>query len=113
MSLTGRREEIAAALSTAAGVTGYAYRPTTPRPGDAWPLLGVLDRAEGDAFYASWRVLVFLPQGERDASVWIDAHYEAVVDALEQVVFVDRIEPVALAASGGDQLALQLMTRGE
>lgn len=113
MSLVGDRAAIAAALTTAPDVTGYAYRPTTPRPGDAWPLLGALDRADGLAFYVTWRVLVFLPQDERAASEWIDAHQEALVDALEPVGYVDRIEPALVNASGTDQLALQITMRGE
>lgn len=114
MSLTGDREATATAMSTVTGVTGYAYRPTTPLPGDAWPLLSALDRADGTAFYASWRVLILLPQDERTASEWIDTHHEDLVDALEASVgFVDRIEPVALSASGTDQIALQITMRSE
>ncbi|MEV0156878.1 hypothetical protein AB0H57_24545 [Micromonospora sp. NPDC050686] len=113
MSLTGARDAIAAALSTADGVKGYAYRPTTPRSGDGWPLLGPLDRADGRAFTVTWRVLVYLPQDERGASEWIDAHAEYLVDVLEPLGFVDRIEPVALGASGSDQYALQITMRGE
>lgn len=113
MSITGQRAAIAAALSTVTGVKGYLYRQTTPRPGDAWPLLSALDRAEGLAFEVTWRVLVFLPQDERGASDWIDGHHEQLVDGLEPVGFVDRIEPVALAANTGDQYALQITMRGE
>ena len=113
MSLSGQRAAIAAALSTVTDVNGYEDRPTTPRPGDAWPLLSALDRADGLAFETTWRVLVFLPQAERGASDWIDGHHEQLVDGLEPVGFVDRIEPVALAAAGGDQYALQITMRGE
>lgn len=113
MSLVGNRDAIASQLSTVPDVHGYAYRPTTPRPGDSWPLLGALDRADGLAFYVSWRVMVFLPQDERSASEWIDAHYEDLVDALEPVGFVDRIEPVVSSASGTDQMYLQITMRGE
>lgn len=107
------RAALASALTTVAGVTGYAYRPTAPAPGDAWPLLGALERAEGMAFYVTWRVMVFLPQDERAASEWIDTHYEDLVDALEPWGFVDRIEPVGLTASGTEQYALQITMRGE
>lgn len=112
-ALAGDRAAIAAALSTADGVKGYAYRPTTPKPGDAWPLLGALERADGLAFTASWRVLVFLPQNEVTASEWIDIHHEDLVDVLAPVGFVDRIEPVVLSASGTDQYALQILMRSE
>ena len=114
MSLTGDRAAIAAALSTVDGVTGYAYRPTTPLQGDGWPLLGALDRADGTAFYASWRVWVLMPQDERAAADWLDSHHEGLVDALEASVgFVDRIEPVVLSTIAGDQFALQITMRGE
>ncbi|MER5703479.1 hypothetical protein ABT023_16260 [Micromonospora sp. NPDC002296] len=113
MSLAGARNDIEAALSTAPGVKGYAYRPITPRPGDGWPLLSALDRADGLAFTATWRVLVLLPQDERAASDWIDAHHEELVDALLPVGFVDRLEPVVLTAGPADQYALQITMRGE
>lgn len=113
MSLTGTREAIATAASTAPDVIGYAYRPITPRPGDTWPLLGPMERADGLAFYVTWRVIVFLPQDERAASEWIDTHVEDLVDALEPVGFVDRIEPAVISTSAGDQIALQITMRGE
>ena len=115
MSLAGKRAEFAYALSTVDGVKGHEYKPDVPRPGDAWPLLGALDRAEATAFYVSWRVLVFLPQDERKASEWIDSHHESLVDAIEMndVGFVDRLEPVALTSQAGDQLALQISMRSE
>lgn len=113
MSLAGQRTQIAAALSTVTDVRGHEYRPTTPRPGDAWPLLSSLDRADGLAFEVTWRVIVLLPQDERGASDWLDAHHEALVDGLLPVGFVDRIEPVTLPVNGGDQYALQITMRGE
>lgn len=113
MSLVGDRAAIAAALSGATGVTGYEYRPTTPRPGDAWPLLGAMERADGLSFYVTWRVLVLLPQNEQAASEWMDAHTEDLVDALEPLGFVDRLEPAVITANSADQYALQITMRSE
>ena len=113
MSLTGDRDAIAAALSGVPGVTGYPYRPSTPRAGDAWPLLGAIDRAEAMTFYVNWRILVFLPQSERGASDFIDARWEDLVDALLPVGFVERIEPVALGPAGAEQFAAQILMRSE
>lgn len=114
MSLAGDRAAIAAALSTVDGVTGYAYRPATPLPGDGWPRLSSLDRADGNVFYAAWDVFILLPQDEREASDWLDSHHDFLVDALEASVgFVDRIEPVALSANGSEQFALHITMRGE
>ncbi len=105
------RDDIAEALSTADGVTGYAYRPTATKPGDAWPLSGPWERSEGLTFIRTWRVMVLLPQDDRAASDWADDHVEALVDALLPVGFVDRIEFVPSAAEGGDQFALQITMR--
>lgn len=113
MSLTGDRAAIAAALSTMTGVKGYPYRPTTPRPGDAWPLLGQLRHAAGMAFEVTWRVMVFLPQDERAASDWVDSHYADVVDALLPVGFVDTAEPALMATNAGDQNVLLITMRSE
>jgi hypothetical protein len=108
------RADIAAALSTVTDVTGYTKRPTTPKAGDAWPLLTQLEYAGGQATYEiTWRVLVFLPQNEWDSSEWIDSHAEALVEALLPVGHIDRLEPVELGASGTGQYALQLTMRSE
>jgi hypothetical protein len=115
MSLVGHRNAIAAALSTVPGVTGYPYRPTTPKAGDGWPLWSASDRSEGWAFINTWRVLVALPSDERQASAWVDEHQEALVDAMQgqDVGYVDRLEPVGISTSAGDQLALQIVMRSE
>lgn len=105
------RDDIAAALSAADGVTGYAYRPTTAKPGDAWPLSGQWDRSEGLTFIRTWRVVVLLPQDDRAASDWADDHMEDLVDALLPVGFVDRIDFVPAAAESTDQFALQITMR--
>ncbi len=113
MSLTGKRDALAAALSTVVDVRGYASRPTTPAPGDAWPLLGPLDRDVGTAFMVTWRVRVFLPQDEVAASTWWDAHWPGLFEALEREGFVDRAEPITLPAAGGEQLAFEITLRAE
>lgn len=113
MNLTDDRDAFAAALTAVDGVKGYSYRPAAPRAGDAWPLVGALDRADGLSFVVSWRVLVFLPQDERAASVWMDNHVDALVDALEPLAFVDRIEPVSIGPEAAPQYALQITMRSE
>lgn len=113
MTLTGDRLAIAAALSTATGVTGYVKRPATPKTGDAWPMLGPMENVGQATFEITWRVIVFLPQDEWTSSEWIDAHVDALVDALLGIGQVDRIEPVELTAGGTGQYALQLTMRSE
>lgn len=113
MSLTGSRAAIAAALSTVDDVHGFEFPPTAPTTGDGWPRLGALDRDAGLSFICTWSVFLFLPQDERAADAWIDAHHEDLVDALAAVGFVDRVAPVKLAAAGsvGESLALMITLR--
>lgn len=113
MTLIAKRAEFATALSTVDDVTGYAYRPATPKTGDAWPLLGPLERDDGLAFMVTWRVIVLLPSDERDASAFIDAHFEDLVDALEPIAFVDGATPVGRPAEAGSEYALEITTRSE
>lgn len=115
MDLAGDRAAIVAALSTAPDVTGHLDRPVMPRLGDAWALPGVMERGPGRSFEVSWRVLVFLAQqsGGPTAFEWVDAHVEQIVDALEPLVFVDRIEVVTLAEGDAAPFALQFTVRSE
>ncbi|MGC4769203.1 hypothetical protein ACLQ25_09510 [Micromonospora sp. DT44] len=113
MSLTGDRQAIAAALSTAPDVTGHEFRPVRLRHGDAWPLLGAMERGPGRAFEVSWRVLVFLPQDGPASAQWVDDHHEALVDALEDVGFVDRIEPTTIPDGDANPYVLQITMRSE
>lgn len=108
MSLTDKRQIIAAALAAVPDVRGHAFRPATPAEGDAWPALGPLERQRGTAFVVQWRVRVLLPQDEEQASVWIDAHWDPLFYALEPHGFVQRAAPVMLAAGGSDQYALEI-----
>jgi hypothetical protein len=115
MSMVNKRQEIATALSSVEGMKGYAYRPSIPREGDAWPLLGVLERDEDAGwFMVTWNVIVFLPQDERKASEWVDVRYADLVDALTPHGYVDRIEPVGISTSANaSQFGLQITMRSE
>lgn len=107
------RAAIAAALSTVAGVKGYAKAPTAFRTGDAWPNLTRLDRGPGDVWEAQWRVFVVLPGSDRDAVDQIDALLPSLVAALDPVIFVDAAEPVTIPTDAGDLPALQITARSE
>jgi hypothetical protein len=113
VSLAGKRQQIAAALDSVADVHGHEHRPSTMAVGDAWPLLGPLDRVRGTAFVATWRVRLILPQDEEAASEWLDEHWPPLFYALERHGSVTRAVPVMLPAGGGDMYALEITLLAE
>jgi len=102
------RQRVAVALDAVPDVTGHSKRPAAPAIGDGWPLLSLLDRAQGTAFLATWRVRVLLPQDEDAASEWLDVHWPPLFYALAPLGHVQRAAPVMLAAAGGDLYALEI-----
>jgi hypothetical protein len=113
MSLVGDRQELAAALSAVDDVQGHAFRPRTFPAGAAWPLLQGLERGPANDFAATWRLVVILPSDEVRASEWFDAHHELVADALDQIAYVERIEPGLVATDSGDLEAMFITVRRE
>lgn len=113
MSVAGTRRDLATALTAVADVQGYEYRPATPVIGDAWPIMGPLDRDAGTAFIATWVVRVLLPQDEQVATEWIDAHWPDLFTVLERVGSVGRAEPILLPLVVGDLLAWEITIRAE
>lgn len=112
MSLATERAAIAAALSTVTGVNGYPHRPTTPRPGDAWPTLPTLDRQADLIWRRTWTVIVLLPQDERGASTWLDQHFDALVAALQAgPIYPETAEPALINTGAGDMYALEITGR--
>lgn len=108
MSLEGVRQELADALSTVTGVTGYIKPPTALKPGDAWPRLGTLERGPGAAFLVTWRVLIILPVDEQVALNTIESLVPELFDALNPVGFIQTIEPITYEASSFSSPALQV-----
>jgi hypothetical protein len=88
------REDIAEALSTVSGVSGFSFRPRVIGPGSGWPLTVTLNRGPAQNFDRTWKVVVVLPSDERAASTWFDEKFQAISDALEyQAGYVESIEP--------------------
>jgi hypothetical protein len=112
-NLTGKRLAFATALSAVPDVHGYPHRPSTMTPGDAWPMLSSMPRAQGTAFNVVWRIRVLLPQDEEAASTWLDEHWDALFYALAPHGFVSQATPVMLAAGGGDMYALEITLTAE
>ena len=113
MTFAATRAELAAQLSTVAGVTGYAKRPTILKPGDAWPLFGGMNRGPGLAFEVTWRVLVVLGKDEAAAIDKAEALLPELAEAIEPVAYVDGAQPFAVPTQGGDLFALEITARSE
>jgi len=113
MSLSGKRQEFATALSTVVGVTGYSYPPGNPRPGDAWPVWqGSTVGEDRIQFTNGWSVFVMLPQEQRAADEWIDSHDQALYDAIQPVAYIDGFAP-AILSPNSTVYGLLITTRSE
>ncbi len=114
MSNRDTRDAVAAAVSSIAGLKGYARRPNAPKPGDAWPQWRGGERVDGWALIHTWHVLLLLPGNEHDADAWVDEHGDALFVALEQHAFsVTTFTPATVPVNGNDALALLITGRSE
>jgi hypothetical protein len=102
------RAAIAAALSTVDGVTGCAERPAVPEPGQAWPVLVGVDRGPGDAWAATWRLLLVLDGDEYVAVGQLEALLSTLAEALAEVLYVDHAEPVTIETPAGILLGIEV-----
>jgi hypothetical protein len=101
VSFTDTRAELATALSTVTGLTGYEFKPTVITAGDAWALLDTADRGPGLAWSATWKVLVCLGGDEVKAMQMTDDVLPELVLALNPIAYVDQARPVIIATEGG------------
>ena len=101
MSFTDTRVELATALSTVTGLTGYEFKPAILHAGDAWALLGTADRGPGKAWSATWRVQVCGGGDERAAMQLHDDVLPELVDKLDPIAYVDQVTPIAFPTEGG------------
>lgn len=117
MSIAGKRADLAAAIDTVPGVTGYPYRPTVPNTGDAWPLVGPIERDQPSGqFEVTWRMRIVLPADEAAASQWLDDHFLALWSALEDEGYITRAEPVSLSVGqpdNGSMYGFEITLRSE
>lgn len=105
------RTAIAEALSTVDGVEGYPKRPSVPRTGDGWALWGGAERWEGGPFVTTWRIVIVLPSDEAAADEWVAEHLDDLIDALQRVSHIDRIDPALEKVAGNDAFRLQFTAR--
>lgn len=116
MSLTGKRAAFKAALDTVPGVKGYESRPSTAKPGDAWPLLGPGERDEAAGLFAwSWTVGILLPQDRDAADAWIDEHLDQLTRAIwtADLGFVEVASPANFGTETNYVYGLLLTVRSD
>lgn len=113
MSLTETRAEIAAALSTVDGVTGYTKRPSVWSPGDAIVLVEQIDHVLGVAWQATWRIVLLMSGDEGVAIEQLDELLPLITDALQPIVYIDTATPEAVSTEGGDMTAVVIIARSE
>lgn len=115
MSFTSTRKELALALTTVPGLTGYERRPRVLKLGDAWPLLERAEHGPGDAWSGTWRVLLFLGGDEDAATTFMDDTLPLLVAALEtqDVAYVDSAFPAITKIDGNDTHIVEVRARSE
>lgn len=111
MTLNGVRQALADALSTVDGVHGFLRPSTAPRPGDAWPRFGGMDRDEiSGQFIVTWRVLVLLATDEGAALDSLEQLVPGLYAALQPLAHVQSFTPVVYKGAGAaEQPAIELV----
>lgn len=101
------------ALSAVPGITGYVHRPNILKPGDAFALLTSADRGPGDAFSATWNVVVILGGDEYASQEKLDLLLPDLVQAIDPVAFVDQATPAIYKTEAGELFAVDITARSE
>lgn len=86
------RDDIAAALSTVTGISGYVKRPSAAKAGDAWPKLQGREHISLGSWETSWQIVVKLPVDDRVHDEWIIERFDPIVDALDDLVWIISVE---------------------
>lgn len=112
--MSATRETLAAALSTVPGLRGHKLESTSPRKGDAWPLLnGILRGPRGRTAEVSWRVIVILGGDVLEAEKMLDGLWWPVCDAVRSLAVVDSATASLYPTEAGDQYAAEFIMRSE
>jgi hypothetical protein len=116
MTFMDTRTELATALSSVTGVTGYAHRPMVITAGDAWPLFQEANRGPGQAWGATWKVFVILGStgDEKSTSDLSEDILPELVDEVNPIAYVESPVPaVEYPTSAGTFIALALTCTSE
>lgn len=100
------RESIADVLTTVDKVRGHANRPRTYKAGDAWPLVGSVDRYNGLMWQTTWRILLCLGGDEVKADKLLEQVAVPIAQALQDadVLYVNAIVPFLMPTEEGNDI---------
>jgi hypothetical protein len=107
------RASIAEALSTVDGIQGFAERPPVPASGNAWPLVGEINRGPGQSFETTWRIGICLSSDVGIATDQFDELMPAVCSALQHLVYVDGGRPLTIPTEAGALYGIEITARSE
>lgn len=109
------RAEIAAALSTIPKVKGHERRPAALRKGDAYPLVGGLERGRGLTFSTTWRIILVLGGDERQADEMLEQLLPDIAVGLQEadVLYVTAATPFIVPTEAGDVYAAEITGRSD
>lgn len=112
--MTVTRESIAAALSLVEGVKGYAHPPKTRKTGDAYPLIGSLERGRGLSFGVVWRVILILGGDVVKADDLLEQLLPEIAVTLQEQdqLYVTAAVPFIVTTEAGDIYAAEITGRG-
>lgn len=111
------RTALANALAGVDDVAGYAWPPSTYKPGDAWGQYGGAAAAENGryrtTFTTTYRVILILPADQEAADAFVDGHLDELVEAIAPILSVTQIDIAPLPASGSAAAYNALIIIGE
>lgn len=117
MSIVQDRTDLRDALENVDGVTAYVYAPSIYKPGDTWAQWAGAEPPEDgryrNNFVHAYRVLVILPPDAERADAFVDAHLDAIVDAIAPTLTVSGIAYASLPADGSQAAFKALVITGE
>lgn len=101
-----RRDDIAAALATVAGIDPKPYQPNSPHPGECWPRWIRTTPINDCAAEQTFQVLVVLPAGSPETTAMTaDTLIPEMTRALSGLgAYIDWSEPLAMPAQDGGSL---------
>jgi hypothetical protein len=110
MTIAEGREEIVAALNSAAGISAFSTRPRALTVGSAWPRWRGFNRSDGSTglMLSSWDCYVVVGRDELAADTFVDERGADLMDALQPAGWVTAIEPYQIVTDQGPMFAVQI-----